>query len=194
MSDSFDGAVMPIPTAMRAAMHGTSWHDEPRCPAFADLALVQVTHWTFTGHTAAGQLVVAAALGDEVLRAFRRIFEARFPIASIRPVCEFGGDDDASMTANNSSAFNFRVIPGTDRLSQHALGQALDINPVHNPWVRQSRVLPVEGRAYLDRQQARPGMIVRPGPVTDAFDEIGWAWGGDWQDSKDYQHFSKRGG
>ena len=46
------------------------------------------------------------------------------------------------------------------------------------------------GAAWLDRAQVRPGMIVRPGPVTDAFDAIGWSWGGDWTGAtRDYHHF-----
>jgi poly-gamma-glutamate synthesis protein (capsule biosynthesis protein) len=95
------------------------------------------------------------------------------------------------MAANNSSAFNFRVVDGTQRLSQHALGRAVDINPLQNPWRRGARVDPEAGSAYLDRAQLRPGMIVRPGPVIAAFEAAGWSWGGDVADAPDFHHFSK---
>jgi hypothetical protein len=29
--------------------------------------------------------------------------------------------------------------------------------------------------------------------VTAAFDAIGWHWGGDWDEIKDYHHFSRHG-
>jgi hypothetical protein len=106
----------------------------------------------------------------------------------MRLVDDYGGDDDASMAADNSSAFNFRVVAGTNVLSQHARGLAIDINPVENPWRRPDRVLPEAGRAFLDRGDVRPGMIVRPGPVVAVLDEMGWEWGGDWKHAWDDHH------
>jgi poly-gamma-glutamate synthesis protein (capsule biosynthesis protein) len=119
---------------------------------------------------------------------FRRLWELGFPIRQLRLVDDFGGSDDASMAADNSSAFNFRVVAGTDQLSQHALGRAIDLNPVENPWRRPDRILPPAGRAFADRTQIRPGMIVRPGPVVAALDELGWEWGGDWRHAFDDHH------
>lgn len=126
-----------------------------------------------------------------MLTVFEHIFAARFPIHSLRRIDHFAGSDPESMAANNSSAFNFRLVDGSEHLSQHALGQAIDINPLQNPWLRGERVDPEAGRAYLDRRQLRPGMIVRPGPVIAAFEAAGWRWGGDNADAPDYHHFSK---
>jgi hypothetical protein len=193
MTDSFDVAIEPISEALLAEMTGASWHVHPACPPPSALALLRMSHWGFDGRVHRGELVCAASLADEVSEAFARIFAARFPIASMVRIDAFGGDDNASMAANNTSGFNFRVIAGTDRLSQHALGQAIDINPVQNPWLRDGVILPPAARDYLDRTDVRPGMIVRPGPVTDAFDAFGWDWGGDWKDYKDYHHFSRQG-
>jgi hypothetical protein len=188
----FDGRVLPVPEPLRARMRGVSWRDDPRCPGFDDLALVDLPHWDFAGACQRGRLIVAAELAGEVVEVFAALFAARFPIARMAPVCEHGGDDDASMAANNCSAFNFRPILGSDRLSQHAFGRAIDINPVQNPMLKDGGVQPAAGRAYLDRGDVRPGMIVRPGPVTDAFDAAGWTWGGDWTAFRDYHHFVKR--
>lgn len=192
MAESFHATVEPISENLLAEMTGASWQPDPRCPPRSDLALIRMNHWGFDDRVHDGELVVVAALTEEVIAAFGQIFAAKFPIGRMTRIDTFGGDDEASMDANNCSAFNFRTIAGTDKLSNHSFGEAIDINPVQNPWVRGDTVLPPEGTGYLDRGDVRPGMIVRPGPVTDAFDAIGWDWGGDWNEGyKDYHHFAK---
>jgi len=188
---AFAGSSEPVPPAVRARMDGVSWHGgDPRCPRWDELAYVVVDHVTFDGGAARGELVVAAALAPRAVELFRRLWRLGFPIRQLRLVDEFGASDDASMAADNSSAFNFRVIAGTDTLSQHALGRAIDINPVENPWRRTHRIDPEAGRAFADRRDVRPGMIVRPGPVVAALDELGWEWGGDWRHAFDDHHLA----
>jgi poly-gamma-glutamate synthesis protein (capsule biosynthesis protein) len=183
---------VPIPAEVAEEMMSVSWHPDPRCPAMSDLALIRLRHFDMQGRTRDGELVVAAAVADPVARAFEHIFAARFPIERMARIDTYGGSDDRSMTANNSSAFNFRNIAGTETLSLHALGTAIDINPVQNPYISDHQIAPAAAAAYLDREHLRPGMIVRPDPVTEAFDAIGWEWGGDWSRVKDYQHFAIR--
>jgi poly-gamma-glutamate synthesis protein (capsule biosynthesis protein) len=178
----------PVPPVVRARMEGVSWHGgDPRCPRWSDLAYLQLDHVAFDG-TARGELVVAAALAARTVALFRRLWQLGFPIRQLRLVDDFAASDDASMSADNSSAFNFRVVAGTDVLSQHALGRAIDINPVENPWRKPQRIVPDAGRAFADRTAIRPGMIVRPGPVVAALDELGWEWGGDWRHAYDDHH------
>ena len=105
----------------------------------------------------------------------------------------YGANDDRSMAADNTSAFNCRVVPGTRRLSMHAYGRAIDVNPVENPYVHGGLVEPPAGRAYLDRSRRRPGMAMQTGVLVRAFASVGWHWGGLWRSSKDYQHFSTTG-
>ena len=169
-------------------MTNKSWRDDPRCPRFDDLAYLDIAHVTFDGHVARGELVVAAALAPRAVEVFRRLYQLGFPIRQLRLVDDYDASDDASMAADNSSAFNFRVIAGTDLLSQHALGRAIDINPVENPWRRPGRIDPPAGEAFANRSDVRPGMIVRPGPVVAVFDELGWEWGGDWIHASDDHH------
>ena len=108
------------------------------------------------------------------------------------PVDAYGADDQTSMRANNTSAFNCRFVAGTTTLSQHGLGLAIDLNPLHNPYVKGGTVDPPEGAPWADRSRTDPGMI-KPGAVVDAFASRGWRWGGYWSGGKDYQHFSTSG-
>ena len=95
------------------------------------------------------------------------------------------------MAADNTSGFNCRVVGGTSRWSQHAYGQAIDVNPVENPYVQGSHVSPPAGRAYVDRSRFRRGMAVEGGVLVRAFASVGWGWGAGFGD---YQHFSTTGG
>jgi len=183
--------IFPIPEPIRAEMRGRSHHDDPRCPALDALRLLVLRHVDLHGHTRQGELVIAVHLADEVLAIFEELYALAFPIARIQRIDAYAGDDDRAMAANNTSAFNFRVVDGTDTLSRHALGCAVDINPLQNPWLRGARVDPEAGRAYLDRSHVRPGMIVAGGPVVEAFTRRGWIWGGDDPRFPDYHHFAR---
>jgi D-alanyl-D-alanine carboxypeptidase len=189
----FTGAVGPVPPSVAERMRGRSWKpDDARCPRLDGLAHVEVDHVDFTGAARRGELVVARAIGDATVALFARLFAIGFPIRSLRLIDELDADDDRSMAADNSSAFNFRVVAGTQVLSQHAHGLAIDLNPVENPWVTPASFVPAAGEPYLDRARIRPGMLVRPGPVVAILDELGWEWGGDWRHASDYHHVVKR--
>jgi hypothetical protein len=191
---SFRAQLLPIAPALQAEMTGASWHPDPRCPAWSDLALIRMNHWGFDGALHDGELVVAAAVAEDVVSAFERIFAARFPIERMERIDAYGGDDERSMAANNTSGFNFRSIAGLDTLSLHSFGTAIDINPAQNPYIGRERISPAASKAYLDRNDVRPGMLVRPGAVIEAFEAIGWEWGGDWSPRQDYHHFAVRPG
>jgi hypothetical protein len=155
------------------------------------LILIELEHLGFDGALHHGQMVVHQALAEEVREIFADIKAARFPIEKIVPVVRYDWSDDLSMVDNNSSCFNYRNIVGQQRLSQHARGRAIDINPLQNPYVKPgvkgTLILP-PGAVY-DPQQM--GAIVEPGAVVEAFKRRGWNWGGDWHHLKDWQHFEK---
>jgi D-alanyl-D-alanine carboxypeptidase-like protein len=185
----FACSVTAIDDATRKRMMDISWHgNDARCPTWDRLAYLAIDHVTFDGGTARGELIVAADLVDKTRELFRRLWQLGYPIRQMRLVDDFGASDEASMAADNSSAFNFRCVAGTNSLSQHALGRAIDINPVENPWRKPERIAPDAGKAFADRSVIRPGMIVRPGPVISVFDELGWEWGGDWTHASDDHH------
>jgi len=181
-----------IPESVANEMRGRSWRDDPRCPPFERLRLLNLPFFGFDGQEQAGEMVVAAEIADEVVAIFESLAARSFPIRSMRRIDSFDGDDDASMEADNSSAFNFRVIPGSASLSHHALGLAVDINPRENPMIVHGVVHPPSARDFLDRSKSRPGMITADSEVVALFRDHGWYWGGDWSDMPDYHHFSKR--
>ncbi|HUH06506.1 MAG TPA: cell wall-binding repeat-containing protein [Egibacteraceae bacterium] len=188
----FEGSVGPLPQDVRDEMTGVSWR--AGCPIGLDeLTLIELLHWDFEGQVREGRLVVANRVAEDILGVFASLFDAGFPLHRVRLVDDYDGDDDRSMAANNTHAFNCRYVAGTSRWSEHAFGTAIDINPVQNPYVAAGSAQPPAGAEYLNRADVRPGMIVRPGSVLDAFSEIGWGWGGDWSSTKDYQHFSESG-
>jgi hypothetical protein len=187
----FHANVAPV----TAASLGRSWH--PGCPVGpAGLRRLWVSYVGFDGRAHTGELVVSRSVTSDVTVVFRRLYAARFPIRRMLPVSHYGGSDDRSAAADNTSAFNCRaaVASGPPRWSAHAFGTAIDVNDVENPYIVRSRVIPPAGAAFRDRSRVRPGMAVRGGILVHAFASVGWLWGGRWTATPDYQHFSKTGG
>jgi len=173
-------------------MTGVSWR--PGCPVrLASLRLLRLSYWGFDGQARRGELIVNADAVSAVLTAFRLLFDARYPIHRMRPVEAYGGSDERSMLADNTSAFNCRRIPGTNSWSEHAYGRAVDINPFQNPEVAGGAVDPPAAAGWADRSRHSPAMIRHGDAVWQAFISVGWQWGGDWASPKDYQHFSANG-
>jgi hypothetical protein len=172
-----------------------SWH--PGCPvAPAQLRRIRLSYWGFDGRAHTGVLVANVRAADDLVHVFSQLYKARFPIRRMRQIDAYGGSDEHSLAADNTSAFNCRYVigPGPRRWSTHAYGLAIDVNPVENPYVEGGRVHPRAGRAYLDRSNVRPGMAVRGGLLVRSFSAVGWQWGGRWTGTPDYQHFSSTGG
>jgi hypothetical protein len=203
----FAAAVLAAALAAGVAAAGTSprftgdvrkvrWDDlrhsyRAGCPvAPAQLRTLRVSYWDFGGLPQTGTIVVARTHAPAIVGVFRLLWDARFPIRRLQPVSAYRGDDDASMAADNTSGFNCRFVSGTSRWSMHALGEAIDVNPVENPYIRGGTVSPPAGRAFLDRGRYRKGMAVDGGVLVRAFAAAGWKWGGHWGD---YQHFSTNG-
>jgi hypothetical protein len=156
------------------------------------LVLVRFAYIGFEGQEHGdGELVVLDALADQVAAIFAELKGRRFPIAQARLMNAYNGDDDASMEANNTSAFNDRNVVGSNAMSTHAYGAAIDINPIQNPSydrVNGVRVLvPKAGAPYAKRAPLRPGMAES---VIQIFAAHGFTvWGGRFRDA-DYQHFA----
>ncbi len=187
-------AICEIDDATFARMYGRSYKEECTVPR-SELRYVKVLHRDAEGRIRLGELVCNCAIAADLADIFRELYEARYPIERMVLIDEYDAQDGASMRANNSSAFNFRRIAGTRKLSNHSLGMAVDINPLYNPCVRRSNgrttVDPPEAAPYVDRTREFPYRIDRDDPCCRAFRARGFTWGGDWVSLKDYQHFEK---
>jgi poly-gamma-glutamate synthesis protein (capsule biosynthesis protein) len=188
----FQASTSALTAAMRNRMTGVSWH--PGCPVpLSALRLLRLSYWGFDHAVHQGELIVNTSAAASLTQAFAVLFAARFPIRQMRVVDDFGGDDEHSMLADNTSAFNCRLVPGTSVWAQHAYGLAVDINPFENPEIQDGQVDPSAAAPWADRSRVSPAMITEADAAWRAFRAIGWTWGGDWRSLKDYMHFSANG-
>jgi poly-gamma-glutamate capsule biosynthesis protein CapA/YwtB (metallophosphatase superfamily) len=190
---AFASSVSPIGRSVALGLRGS--HDAATCPVpLTDLRHLVVTHVGFDGRARRGELIVHADVAADVVDVFAALYSARFPIERMLLVDEYGGDDNASMANNNTSGYNCRRVAGQADWSDHAYGRAIDINPVQNPYVLDGVVLPAAAAPFrnVDRGSDAPDVpgVIRDGDVVrQAFDRIGWQWGGLFSDP-DFQHFS----
>lgn len=185
-----------IPEEVFARMEGVSYVENEDV-ALEELRYLCLLYRGFDGETHVGEMVVHESISEAVLAIFQSLYENGYPIEKIRLVDDYGGDDEASMRDNNTSAFNYRRITGSGTLSRHALGLAIDINPLYNPYVEnpdgEGYVSPAEGEPYVKREVGQPYQIGGEGDLClQLFKEWGFEWGGDWTAPKDYQHFEMR--
>jgi len=157
-----------------------------------DLSLLSISYYDFNGQSQNGSMIVHNLVAEEVLEIFEILYENKYYIDKIRLVHEYDGDDDLSMSDNNTHSFNDRMIGGTNRISNHAFGLAIDINPIQNPYVLNGLILPENSKTFLERDYYQQGMILKNDVCYNAFIDRGWTWGGNWDKLKDFQHFEKK--
>ena len=185
----FASSVSPVPAAV---LERSTWR--PECPVPAtDLRYVTVSFRGFDGAAHTGELLLNARVTDDLVGVFKDLFDAGFPIEQMRITSPAELDAAPTGDDNTTTAFVCRPIVGSTSWSAHAYGLAIDVDPFQNPYQREDLVLPELASAYLDRGNVRPGMILEGGPVVEAFDRIGWTWGGRWRSPLDLQHFSATG-
>ena len=155
--------------------------------------VVKLKYYSSDGKIHQGQLVIDDGLRNDIKKVFALALKERFPIYSVIPISDKRfrrdgrWDDELSMEANNTSAFNYREITGGGRLSNHAYGRAIDINTFQNPYIKNGVVLP-HGAKY---DPGVGGTFTSDHPIVRAFINLGWDWGGNWTSPKDYRHFEK---
>lgn len=160
-----------------------------------ELRYLRVLHMGFDGQTHIGELLVHESIAEDILEIMAALYENQYPMEKMLLVDEYGADDEVSMQDNNTSAFNYREIAGTSRLSQHSLGLAIDINPKFNPYVKEKdgelTIRPTNAADYADRTQEFDYKIDENDLCYQLFTAHGFTWGGSWNSVKDYQHFEK---
>ena len=168
------------------------WRED--CPVTLDrLRIVTVEHYDFAGVERKGQIIVLDRVASAVSAIFGELYQQKFPIYQLKPSHAYGGDDEAIMEANTSSAFNCRMIMAKGTWSSHSYGVAIDINPMQNPylWINHkestAKIFPKSGTMHLNRHVQKPGMVE---PIVGIFKQHGFTdWGGEWNDRLDYHHF-----
>ena len=189
-----------IPEIIKDKMKGVSYpldiNEDIIC--YDDLKYLNVLYVDFDGETQVGEIVCNAAIAEDLTEIFHELYKADYRIERIRLIDEYNADDNLSMEDNNTSSFCYRVVENTTRLSNHAYGMAIDINPFYNPYVvynsEGTRITPVGSEIYADRSDAvmNPYRIDKNDLAYKLFKEHGFTWGGDWNSCKDYQHFEKK--
>ena len=152
-----------------------------------NLRLVDVYYYSFDKKLHKGQLVIHKELVSDIEWIFYMLKVKKFPIKCVIPVVRYHWSDDESMRADNTSAFNYRLVANTNRFSNHSTGRAIDINPWQNPQIIDGKASP-KGAVYNPKVK---GTISKRSLVVRLFKEKGWSWGGDWRTRTDYQHFEK---
>ena len=161
-----------------------------------ELRYLRMLYKDINGKTHIGEMIVNQSIAADVLAIFRELYRQSYPIEQMVLVDDYDANDERSMSANNTSAFNYRTIENTDILSNHSKGLAVDINPLYNPYIYRTAsgveiCSPALGKKYADRSKSFDYKIDENDLAYRLFTEHGFTWGGNWEDSKDYQHFEK---
>jgi len=199
---AFHASSTPLsPTVERDILSAHEWHSG--CPVpLAHLRVLTVAYIGFDARRHVGQLVVNEDAVAPLTKVFRRLYALRFPIHHMAFADTYGppggrpadGDVTASFECRqaSSSPCTGAANTGTGSWSEHAYGEAIDLDPVENPYVGCGMTRDKTALAFLDRSRRRRGMVTPA--VVAAFRAVGWGWGGSWSGAtKDYMHFSATG-
>ncbi|MBD5522677.1 MAG: M15 family metallopeptidase [Lachnospiraceae bacterium] len=185
-------------SAMDIPVFNTLEDDVVPAISYEDLSYLSVLYYDFNGEVQSGELICNKGIANDLAEIFYELYMNEYQIEKIRLVDEYDADDTASITDNNTSCFNYRVVDGTTSLSKHALGCAIDINPFYNPYVVYNKdgsgetyISPPGSEIYVDRSKDFPYKIDENDLCYKLFKSHGFTWGGDWNSCKDYQHFQK---
>ena len=164
--------------------------------SYDELRYIHILHYDFDGNLAEGELICNIAIAQDLVEIFFELYRNEYRIEKVKLIDEYDGDDNLSMADNNTSCFNYRNVPESTSLSKHALGRAVDINPLYNPYITYNEdgsenILPENATDYADRSKKFPYKIDENDLCDERCTEHGFVWGGNWNSCKDYQHFQK---
>jgi D-alanyl-D-alanine carboxypeptidase len=197
------GTIRPLTKAERAAVvQAHEWHSG--CPVpLSGLRVLTVRYYGFDRRSHWGGLVVNAHVAQDLQKVFARLYAMRFPIHHMQFGDTYGARTDVPKDGDFTASFECREASAspctgvktnktTGSWSEHAYGEAIDLDPVENPYVGCGMTRDPTALSYLDRSNVRRGMVTPE--VVAVFASIGWGWGGSWSGStKDYMHFSADG-
>ena len=186
-------AAEEIPDAVWQRMQGKTYKTNPHIGR-ADLRHIRTLHWDYDGRIHVGEMVSNKLIADRLVRIFRQLYNAHYPIQQMLLPDVYDADDETQMRHNNSSCFCYRVVAGSTKLSKHARGLAVDINTLYNPYYKDRAdgtrfIQPATAAQYCNRTGSFPYKIDKQDLCYKLFTENGFEWGGDWKTCKDFQHF-----
>ncbi len=188
----------PLTESVKERITGISYPESGCTVPYEDLNFVGLKYIDFDGQEQTGELICNKAVAQDMVEIFYELYRNEYRLERVRLIDEYNGDDTASMAENNTSCFNYRVVDGTTSLSKHAYGLAIDVNPYYNPYVVFGKnadgsdyISPPGSEVYADRSQNFAYKIDENDLCYRLFTEHGFTWGGNWNSSKDYQHFQK---
>ncbi|HQR26835.1 MAG TPA: M15 family metallopeptidase [Nocardioides sp.] len=183
--------IFRIPDAVWLQMKGRSWHQGCPVPR-ARLRLLRINYWDFLGYRRRGELVAHRDSIQVMADALSDLYDRLLPLRATYRVDRFGwsdvlhgADNYASMSADNSSAFNCRSVVGKPgSLSPHAWGRSIDLNPWENPYQSQEGTVP--NSWWLSHSHPRVAWRSTAHEVVGVMAAHGlqWTYG-----TKDSQHF-----
>lgn len=189
----------PLTDEVKEKITGISYPENVCTVPYEDLNYVGLKYIDFKGQEQTGELICNKAIAQDMVEIFHELYRNEYRLESVHLIDEYDGDDTASMAENNTSCFNYRVVDGTASLSKHAYGLAIDVNPYYNPYVVFGRnsdgsdyISPPGSEIYADRSQSFAYKIDENDLCYRLFTEHGFTWGGNWNSTKDYQHFQKK--
>lgn len=185
----------PLSEEITSRIYGKSYKED--CPvSYDDLRYLSIQYYNFSHEIETGELICNKAIAEDLAEIFYELYVNGYEIEKVRLIDEYDADDVLSMSDNNTSCFNYRTVDGTNKISKHGLGLAIDINPFYNPYVKKNRdgspyISPAGSEIYADRTINFPHKIDENDICYKIFTEHGFSWGGHWKSVKDYQHFFK---
>ncbi len=191
-----DFVAMPIPDSVWVRMQGKTFKPNPHISR-EDLRYLRVLHWDYDNRTHQGEMVCNKLIAQRLVNIFRQLYEARYPIQRMALPDVYDADDERQMRDNNTSCFCYRTIAGSQKLSKHSRGLAVDLNTLYNPYVRRRKdgtlfIQPATATPYVDRNRKFRYKITKRDLAYRLFTEAGFQWGGAWRSHQDYQHFEVR--
>lgn len=143
------------------------------------ITTIEVKYLDFNNTIQVGKIQVNKSIKKRAISVFKELLDKRFKISNV----DIANDrsDKSIILKNDSTGYNFRTVLGENKLSKHAFGYAIDINPKNNP-AKPSKMFDIYDTTITK------GVIGRN--IIGIFKSCGFEWGGEiFGDFWDSHHF-----
>lgn len=133
-----------------------------------EIVSLSIDYIDYNGEKKTGTIEVNKNIAENILGVFKDLYEMKFPINKIDK--SYQRPDEDIIMDNITTGYNFRFVMGTDKLSKHAKGYAIDLNPKVNP-AKPSKISHVYDES-IEKGKITPEVIT-------LFKKWGFKWGGE---------------